>query len=175
MANGGSNASLKTVSSSAQAQGPLVHTLGAPFNVAWLWLRLSRCDDALISRWLSMLGVMLTPLAVLAGTLGVWRLAADPGWTSHFFIASGLLSHGQVWFTVAMAVRASSLGLNKWLDKTVTDASMNAPILVDQQTGEIQVKAERRQLVWHILFSFGMIAGVVAAATGIADWMRAIR
>lgn len=105
------------MSSSAQAQGPLVHPLGAPFNVAWLWLRLSRCDDALISRWLSMLGVMLTPLAVLAGALGAWRLAADPGWTSHFFIAHGLLSHCQVWFTVAIAVRASSRGLNKWLDK----------------------------------------------------------
>ena len=64
-----------------------------------------------------MLAVMLTPLAVLAGALGVWRLAADPGWTNHFFIAHGLLSHCQVWFTVAIAVRASSRGLNKWLDK----------------------------------------------------------
>jgi hypothetical protein len=60
---------------------------------------------------------MLTPLAVLAGALGVWRLAADPGWTSHFIIAHGLLSHWQVWFTTAIVVRASSRGLNKWLDK----------------------------------------------------------
>jgi len=52
---------------------------------------------------------------------------------------------------------------------------MNEPILVEQQTGEMQVKAERRQFVWHIPFSFGMIARVVAAATVIADWMRAIR
>jgi hypothetical protein len=52
---------------------------------------------------------------------------------------------------------------------------MNEPILVEQQTREVQVKTERRELVWHILFSFGMIAGVVAAATMIADWMRAIR
>jgi hypothetical protein len=49
---------------------------------------------------------------------------------------------------------------------------MNQPILVEQQAGEVQVKVERRELVWHILFSFGMIAGVVAAATTIADWMR---
>ncbi len=52
---------------------------------------------------------------------------------------------------------------------------MNEHILAHQQTGEIQVKAERRQLVWHILFSFGMIAGVVAAATMIAHWVHAIR
>jgi len=52
---------------------------------------------------------------------------------------------------------------------------MNEHILVEQQTGEVQVKAERRELVWHILFSFGMIVGVVATATMIADWMRAMR
>lgn len=107
----------QAVSSSAQAQGPLVQPLSPSFSLAWLWLRLSRRDDALISRSLSMLAVMLTPLALLAGALGVWRLAADPGWTSHFFIAHGLLSHCQVWFTVAIAVRASSRGLNNWLEK----------------------------------------------------------
>lgn len=90
---------------------------GVTLNLAWHLPRLFRRDDALISRWLSMLGAILTPLAVLAGALGVWRLAADPGWTSHFFIASGLLSHCQVWFTVAIVARASSRGLNKWLDK----------------------------------------------------------
>ncbi len=52
---------------------------------------------------------------------------------------------------------------------------MNEAILVKQQTGEVQVQAERRQLVWRILSSFGMIAGVVAAATMIAHWMRVIR
>jgi hypothetical protein len=105
------------VSSSAQAQGTFVQPLDATFSLAWYWRRLSRRDDAVISPWLSMLAAMLTPLAVLAGALGVWRLAADPGWTSHFFIAHGLLSHCQVWFTVAIVVRASSRGLNEWLDK----------------------------------------------------------
>jgi hypothetical protein len=52
---------------------------------------------------------------------------------------------------------------------------MNEPILVEQQTGEVQVKDERQQLVWRILLSFGVIVGVVAAATMIADWTRAIR
>lgn len=107
----------QTVSSSAQAQRPFVHPLDAPFSLAWHWLRRSRLDDALISRWLSILTVMLTPVAVLAAALGVWRLAADPGWTSHFFIAHGLLSHCQVWFTLAIVMGASSRGLNKWLEK----------------------------------------------------------
>jgi hypothetical protein len=50
---------------------------------------------------------------------------------------------------------------------------MNEAILVEQQACEVRAKAERRELVWHILFALGMIAGVVAAATMIADWMRA--
>jgi hypothetical protein len=91
--------------------------LGPTLNLASSSLRLSRRDDALILRSLSMLAVMLTPLAVLAAALGVWRIAADPGWTSHFFIARGLLSHCQVWFTMVIVVRASSQGLNRWLDK----------------------------------------------------------
>ena len=52
---------------------------------------------------------------------------------------------------------------------------MNEPILVEQQTGEVQVKTERRELIWNMLFSFGMIAGVVAAATMIAHWLHTIR
>ena len=107
----------QTVSSCAPIQGPLVDPLVTPFSLAWPWLQLSWRDDALTSRWLSMLAAMLTLVAVVAGALGVWRLAADPGWTSYFFVASGLLSHWQVWFTAAMVVCASSRGLNKWLDK----------------------------------------------------------
>jgi hypothetical protein len=63
-----------------------------------------------------MLVVLLAPIAVLAGALGCWRLGADPGWTNHFFIASGLLSHWQAWFAVAIAVHTSSRSLNKWLE-----------------------------------------------------------
>jgi hypothetical protein len=91
--------------------GPAVPSL----NPAWPSLRLSSRGEAVISPSLSMLAVLLTPLSVLAAALGVWRLAADPGWTSRFFIASGLLSHSQVWFALAIAVRVSSRGLNQWL------------------------------------------------------------
>jgi hypothetical protein len=56
----------------------------------------------------------------------------------------------------------------------MTDSSMDKPILVEQQTGEVQVKAERRQIFWRFLFSFGLIASVVAVATMIARWIRPI-
>lgn len=62
-----------------------------------------------------MIAALLMPVAVLAGTLGVWRLAADPGWTNPFFIANGLLSHWQAWFAVAIGVHTSSCSLSGWL------------------------------------------------------------
>jgi hypothetical protein len=63
-----------------------------------------------------MLATLLTPVAVLAGALGVWRLGADPGWTNQFFIATGLLSHWQPWFAVAACMHTSARSLNRWLE-----------------------------------------------------------
>jgi hypothetical protein len=63
----------------------------------------------------SMLGLVLTPVAVLAGVLGVWRLGADLGWTKAFFIADGLLSRYQLWIAVAITMQASAFILNRWV------------------------------------------------------------
>ena len=62
----------------------------------------------------SVSAVMLKPLAVLAGTLAAWRLAADFGWTNGFFIADGLLARYQVWFAIAISAQTSALILNRW-------------------------------------------------------------
>jgi len=63
----------------------------------------------------SMSELVLTPFAVLAGLLGAWRLGADPGWTSDFFIADGLLSHYQLWFAIAIGAQTSAIVLNRWV------------------------------------------------------------
>ena len=42
------------------------------------------------------------------------------------------------------------------------------PIFRAEQTGVVQIKAARRQLVWRFLFSFAVIGGTVALATLIA-------
>src|SRR5258705_10241454 len=46
-------------------------------------------------------GALLTPAAVMASVLGLWRLAADMKWTGEFGISSGLFSHWQVWLASA--------------------------------------------------------------------------
>lgn len=75
---------------------------------------ISFTTPALFVAAVSILEVVLTPVAVLAAALGAWRLSADPGWTSTFFIAGGLLSRYQLWFAVAMAAQMSALFLNRW-------------------------------------------------------------
>jgi len=52
---------------------------------------------------LSLLGLLLTPVAVAAGALAVWRFGVDAGWTGTFFISGGILSHWQVWSALAIS------------------------------------------------------------------------
>jgi hypothetical protein len=60
---------------------------------------------------LSLAGLLLTPVAVVAGTLGAWRFGADAGWTNSFFIADGVLSHWQVWCAFAIGLQACAYTL----------------------------------------------------------------
>ncbi|HUQ94522.1 MAG TPA: hypothetical protein VM120_22760, partial [Bryobacteraceae bacterium] len=44
---------------------------------------------------------LLTPAAVMAAVLGVWRISSDIGWTGQFAISQGIFSHWQVWLALA--------------------------------------------------------------------------
>jgi hypothetical protein len=76
---------------------------------------ISREVSTLLGTALPVLRFLLTPVAVLAGVLSVWRLGNDPGWTNGFFIADGFLSHWQVWLVFAAGIQMSALGLNRWV------------------------------------------------------------
>ncbi len=56
----------------------------------------------------------LTPAAVMAAALGIWRLAEDPHWTQDFAIRQGIFSHWQVWFAFAGALQTGSHLLNRY-------------------------------------------------------------
>jgi hypothetical protein len=60
----------------------------------------------------SLLGLLLTPVAVVAGALGAWRFGVDAGWTGTFFIAEGLLSHWQVWCAFAITAEVCAYSLS---------------------------------------------------------------
>jgi hypothetical protein len=61
----------------------------------------------------SLLGLLLTPVAVGAGALAAWRFGVDAGWTRTFFIADGMLSHWQVWCALAISVEICAYGLRR--------------------------------------------------------------
>ena len=82
--------------------------------------------SALFIASVPMAGLVLSPLAVIEGVLGAWRLGSDAGWTSDFFIADGLLSRYQLWFAIAVGAQASVLILDRW----VTNQNVNMPAIV---------------------------------------------
>jgi hypothetical protein len=57
---------------------------------------------------------LLTPAAVMACVLALWRLAADLNVTGQFPITDGLFSHWQVWVTVASTLQFSAILLNRY-------------------------------------------------------------
>ena len=57
---------------------------------------------------------LLTPSAVLASVLAIWRIAADMNWTNSFAIPSGLFSHWQVWLGAALLLQLCSRVLNRY-------------------------------------------------------------
>ena len=69
----------------------------------------------------SMSGLVLTLMAVLAAALGAWRLGVDPGWTGPFFVAGGWLSRYQLWFAFAIGAQTSAFILNRWVAKQAAD------------------------------------------------------
>ena len=59
-------------------------------------------------------GALLTPAAVMALALGMWRAAADLKWTSSFAIATGLFSHWQVWLGGAAVLQVGARLLHRY-------------------------------------------------------------
>jgi len=60
------------------------------------------------------LGSLLTPAAVMASVLGLWRLAADMKWAGAFAITTGLFSHWQVWLGCAAVLQWIAWSLNRY-------------------------------------------------------------
>jgi len=57
---------------------------------------------------------LLTPAAVSAFVMGMWRLGADLGFTRSFAIREGILSHWQVWLAISVAIQFVAVLLNRY-------------------------------------------------------------
>lgn len=60
------------------------------------------------------IAALLKPAALMAGVLGLWRIASDFNWTGGFAISSGLFSHWQVWLGGAAVLQLCSYALNRY-------------------------------------------------------------
>ena len=60
------------------------------------------------------LAALISPAALVAGLLGLWRLAADLDMAGRFAISAGLFSHWQVWFGCAAALETIAIALNRY-------------------------------------------------------------
>ena len=58
-----------------------------------------------------LLVALITPAAVIALVLGLWRLTADLEWTGSFLISNGFFSHWQVWIALAIALQLGASAL----------------------------------------------------------------
>jgi hypothetical protein len=57
---------------------------------------------------MNVLPALLSPAAVVALVLGLWRVSADLGWTEEFLISNGFFSHWQVWIVLAIGLQAAA-------------------------------------------------------------------
>jgi hypothetical protein len=58
-------------------------------------------------------GSLLTPAAIMAYVLGLWRLGADMGVAGEFAM-SGVLSHWQVWIGIGALLQLIGYSLNRY-------------------------------------------------------------
>lgn len=65
-------------------------------------------------RLANILVALLTPAAVVALVLGIWRVGVDLGWAGVFPISDGLFSHWQVWIALSIALKILSSTLIAW-------------------------------------------------------------
>ncbi len=58
-------------------------------------------------------GALLTPVALMALALGLWRLAAELKWAGTFAITSGIFSYWETWVILAAALQLGSRALSR--------------------------------------------------------------
>lgn len=57
---------------------------------------------------------LLTPAALIALVMGLWRVGADLGWAGAFLITGGFFSHWQVWIVLSLGLKMVSSTLLSW-------------------------------------------------------------
>jgi uncharacterized membrane protein YidH (DUF202 family) len=70
----------------------------------------------------NLVGAFLTPAAVLASVMGIWRLGADLGLTGDFIVSTGLFSHWLVWMMLALVLKMTGSLIHRVAEPTDPEA-----------------------------------------------------
>jgi DMSO/TMAO reductase YedYZ heme-binding membrane subunit len=57
---------------------------------------------------------LLTPAAVVAAVIAVWRIGSDIGLTGQFAFTDGVFSHWQIWIAIAAILQFAASLLNRY-------------------------------------------------------------
>jgi len=68
---------------------------------------------------------LLTPAALIALVMGMWRVCADLGWAGAFLITGGFFSHWQVWIALSVGLKTLSATLIAWGSRTAKFSEEN--------------------------------------------------
>lgn len=60
------------------------------------------------------MAALLTPAALMAYVLGLWKLASDMGLAGEFAISGGIFAHWQVWLPLAVVLQICVFSLNRY-------------------------------------------------------------
>lgn len=77
---------------------------------------------------------LLTPGALAAFVLSMWRLGADLGFARSFAIGDGIFSHWQVWLAISVAIQFFSVILNRYGNPEVEIQDLEIPDGHDKRT-----------------------------------------
>jgi len=73
----------------------------------------------------NILVALLTPAALVAFALGLWRVCADLGWAGAFLLTDGFFSHWQVWIALSIGLKMVSSTLIAWGSRTAKFSEEN--------------------------------------------------
>ena|SRR5271166_3815601 len=75
------------------------------------------------------LSALLTPAALMACALGLWRITADLNLSRPFAIPAGFFSHWQVWLGSAAILEFVAMALNRYgnAESTIQNSEEEAP------------------------------------------------
>jgi len=102
----------------ARAQSDVTTSTSESTVKSQFWFESALPTQGLVIRTLGQLSdvlvALLTPAALVALVMGIWRVSTDLGWAGAFLISGGLFSHWQVWIALSIGLKMLSSTLIAW-------------------------------------------------------------